>query len=77
MKGNTIHLVNRLWVEDEPFTGDLEMVGELDGFHHALPALNCSKFYFAAGQSHTRNGHGSLEQEVNGWPSKHLGWAEN
>lgn len=48
------------------------MVGKLNGFHHALPTLDCSKFYFVARQGHTWNGHSGLETEVNGWPSKHL-----
>lgn len=46
--GNTIHLVRRLWGVDEPFTRDLEIVGKLNGFHHTLPTLNRSKFYFVA-----------------------------
>lgn len=57
---------------DEPFTRDLEMVGKLDRFHHALPTLNRGKLYFVARQGHTWDDHRGLEAEVNGWPSVHL-----
>lgn len=59
-----LYLLNRLIHGDEPFTGDLELIVELDGFFPALPTLDSRELQSVPGEAEGRHNHVGTKADV-------------
>lgn len=58
---SVLYLLNRLIHGDEPFTGDLELIVELDSFFLALPTLDSGELQSVPGEVEGRHSHVGTE----------------
>lgn len=59
-----LYLLNRLFRGDEPFTGDLELIVELDSFFLALSMLDSREFQSVPGEADGWHSHIGTEADV-------------
>lgn len=59
-----LYLLNGLIHGDEPFTGELELIVELDGFFLALPTLDSGELHSVPGEAEGRHGHVGTEADA-------------
>lgn len=59
-----LYLLNRLCHGDEPFTGDLELIVELDGFFPTLPTLHTGERQPVPGEAEGRQSHSGTKADV-------------
>lgn len=61
---SVLYLLNRLIHGDEPFTGDLEPIVELDSFFLTLATLDNRELQSVPGEAEGRHSHVGTEAEV-------------
>lgn len=59
-----LYLLNRLCYGDEPFTGNLELIVELDGFFPTLPTLHTAELQPVPGEAEGRQSHRGTKADV-------------
>lgn len=69
---SALYLLNTLIHSDEPLTGDLERVVELDRFLLTLPTLDGGELQFVSGEAEGRHNHVGTEVDVKRGASCHL-----
>ena len=70
---SVLYLLNRLIDSDEPVTGDLELIVELDSFFLALPTLESGELQSVPGDAEGWHGHAGMEADVECGASCYLG----
>ena len=67
------YLLDRFIHGDEPFTRDLELIVELDGFFPALPTLDSGELQTVLGEAQGWHGHVGTETDAKRGASGYLG----
>jgi len=67
-----LYLLDRLIHGDEPFTRNLELIVELDGFFPALPTLDSGKLQTVPGEAEGRHSHIGTEADAKRGASGYL-----